>query len=74
MLSDINLDEDCLMTSLNIIDMYPSIPVRKALEIVWRKMVDDETLQIRTDWQVDGVMALLQMSLETHFKTLDRKI
>ena len=36
MLSDINLDEDCLMASLDIVGLYPSVPVKKALEIVER--------------------------------------
>ena len=74
MLSDINLDEDRLMASLNIIGIYPCIPVRKALEIVRKQMEDDETLQSRTEWKVDDIMALLEISLETHFKMFDGKI
>ena len=41
MLSDINLDEECLMASVDIVGLYHSIPVKKALEIVkkkWRMM------------------------------------
>ena len=74
MLSDINLDEECLMASLDIVGLDPSIPVKKALDIVRKKMEDDETLHNRTEWNVDDIMALLEISLETHFKTLDGKI
>ena len=74
MLSDINLDEDCLMASLDIVGLYPSVPVKKALEIVRKKLEEDETLQSRTEWKVDDIMTLLEISLETHFKTLDGKI
>ena len=39
-------------------------------------MEDDETLQSRTEWnsKVDDIMALLEISLETHFKALDGKM
>ena len=78
MLSDINLDKDCLMASLDIVGLYPSVPVKKALEIVRKKLEEDETLQSRTEWKVDDIMTLLEISLETHdhvhFKTLDGKI
>ena len=59
MLSDINLDEDCLMASLDIVGLYPSVPVKKALEIVRKKLEEDETLQSRTEWKVDDIMILL---------------
>ena len=31
-------------------------------------------MQSRTEWKVDDIMTLLEISLETHFKTLDGKI
>jgi hypothetical protein len=48
--------------------------VKKALEIVRKKLEEDETLQSRTEWKVDDIMTLLEISLETHFKMLDGKI
>ena len=61
------------MVSLDIVGLYPSVPVKKALEIV-RKKMEDETLQSRTEWKFDDIMTLFEISLETHFKTLDGKI
>ena len=74
MLKDVNLDEDCLMASLNIVGLYPSIPLQKAQEVIQQKLEADDTLSSRTDWKVDAIMRLLEISMETYFKTLDGKI
>ena len=34
----------------------------------------DGTLQLRTDWEIDDIMKLLEISIETYFKTIDGKI
>ena len=34
MLKEVNLDGDCLMASLDIVGHYPSIPLKKALEVI----------------------------------------
>ena len=62
------------MSSLDIIGMFPNIPVKKALEVVREELENDETLSGRTKWKVDDIMKLLQISIETYFKTLDGKI
>ena len=54
--------------------LYPSIPVRKALEIVKEELEQDETLAERTDWSPKEIVELLEICLETHFKTLDGRI
>ena len=54
MLKDVNLDEDCLMASLDIVGLYPNIPLQKALEVIRQKLEADDTLLSRTDWNVDG--------------------
>ena len=74
MLKDVNLDEDCLMASLDIVGLYPSIPLQKALQVIRQKLEADDTLSSRTDWNVDDIMKLLEISMETYFKTLDGKI
>ena len=69
-----NLDEDFLMASLDIVGLYPSIPLKKALEVIREKLEADDTLSSRTDWSVDDIMKLLEISMETYFKTLDGNI
>ena len=54
--------------------LYPSIPIPKALDCVRRKLLNDTTLVDRTDWKPDDIMKLLEICLETHFKTIDGKI
>ena len=74
MLKEVNLDGDCLMASLDIVGLYPSIPLKKTLEVIREKLEADDTLSSRTDWKVDNIMKLLEISMHTCFKTLDGKI
>jgi len=41
---------------------------------VREELQKDETLKSRTDWEIDDIMKLLEISIETYFKTLDGKI
>ena len=54
--------------------LYPSIPLQKALQVIRQKLEADDTLSSRTDWNVDDIMKLFKISMETYFKTLDGKI
>jgi hypothetical protein len=58
------------MGSLDIV----GIPVKKALEVVREELKSDETLSCRINWKVDDIIKLLEISIETYFKTLDGKI
>ena len=62
------------MGTLDIVGMFPNIPVAKTLEVVKMELERDETLSGRTKWKVDDIMKLLQISIETFFKTMDGKI
>ena len=66
--------EDYTIGSLNIIGMFPNVPVKKTLEVVREELQKDETLKSRTDWGVDDLIKFLEISIETYFKTLDGKI
>ena len=48
MLSKIEMQHGFKMGSLDIIGMFPNIPVKKALEIVREELENDETLSGRT--------------------------
>ena len=54
--------------------LYPSIPVKKALEVVRQKLEADETLKDRTKWTPKEIIDLLEICLETHFKTIDGRV
>ena len=62
------------MGTLDIVGMFPNVPVKKTLEVVREELQKDETLKSRTDWEIDDIMKLLEISIETYFKTLDGKI
>ena len=74
MLLKVDMRHGFKMGSLDVIGMFPNIPVKKALEIVREELEGDETLSGRTKWKVDDIMQLLEISIETYFKTLDGKI
>jgi hypothetical protein len=62
MIKNVNLDEDCLMASLDIVGLYPSIPLKKAREVTHQKLEADETLPDRTAWKVEDIMKLLEIA------------
>ena len=51
-----------------MVALYPSIPIEIALECVRKKLLNDDTLASRTDWNADDIIKLLRICLETHFK------
>ena len=57
-----------------IVGMFPNIPVAKTLEVTREELENDETLSRRTKWKIDDIMKLLEISIETYFKTIDGKI
>ena len=63
-----------LMGSLDVVGMFPNIPVKKTLEVVREELEADESLKSRTKWGIDDIMKLLEISIETYFKTIDGKI
>ena len=73
-LAMIQVDKDDIQASFDVIDLYPSIPIDKALDCIRERLQKDETLSERTEWKPNDIVNLLQICLETHFKTLDGRI
>ena len=40
-----------------------SIPLKQALEVICEKLEADETLPDRTDWKVEDILKLLEISM-----------
>jgi hypothetical protein len=74
LLKNVQVDQDCLLASLDVVGLYPNIPLKPALECIREELNNDETLGSRTESKVDDIMKLLEICLETHFKTLDGRI
>ena len=73
-LSTMKIDKHDIQASFDVVALYPSIPIEIALECVRKKLLNDDTLASRTDWNADDIIKLLRICLETHFKTIDGRI
>jgi len=71
---NVDIIEGDRMGTLDVVGMFPNVPVKKTLEITREKLMKDESLSERTEWSVDDIMKLLEISIETYFKTIDGKI
>jgi hypothetical protein len=74
MLDKVSLEEGDCLASFDIDCMYPSIPRKAALEIVYRKLQRDRTLKDRTSWNPKQIVTLLEVCLETHFRDIEGNI
>ena len=73
-LKKVKMTPNSLLASFDVKALYPSIPVKKALEVVRQKLEADETLKDRTKWTSKEIIELLEIFLETHFKTIDGRV
>ena len=73
-LGQLSINPADIQASFDVVALYPSIPLPKALECVRRRLLKDTSLSERTDWKPDDIMKLLEICLETHFKTIDGNI
>jgi hypothetical protein len=67
MFKDVNISSSSRLISFDVVALYPSIPIAQTLQIVKNRLLSDPTLQSRTKWSVDQIIALLEISLETYF-------
>ena len=61
-ITNINLQEGDRMGTLDIVGMFPNVPVKQTLQITRNKLEKDETLSARTKWSVDEIMKLQEIS------------
>ena len=57
-LGNLNVDEYDTQASFDIVALYPSIPIPKALECVRKRLLNDTSLSERTDWKTEDIMKL----------------
>jgi hypothetical protein len=74
LLKEVTIDEQSKLISFDVKALYPSIPVKQALQIIENELKIDTELPQRTKWKIEDIMSLLSLSLETYFKTLDGRI
>ena len=69
----VEFEENDIIRSLDIVGMFPNVLVKKTLEIVHDELWSDESLGYRTEWKPEDISKLLEISVETFFKTIDGK-
>ena len=74
MLDGVEVRDDDIIGSLDEVGMFPNILVGKTLEVVKEELQKDITLWGRMDWKPEDISKLLEISVETYFKTLDGQI
>ena len=74
MLESVKVLDEYTIGALDIVGMFPNVPVKKTLEVVIEELQNGSTLKSRTDWEIDDIMKLLEISIETYFKTINGKI
>ena len=52
-----------MLISFDVVNLFPSVPVKETLAIVKRKLEEDESLSERTSIPVSGIMELLSLCL-----------
>ena len=58
MLAGVEIEEGDIIGSLDIVGMFPNIPVKKTLEVVKEGLINDETLGLRTEWKPEDISKL----------------
>jgi hypothetical protein len=74
LLSEVQILDHHILASFDVTALYPSIPIERALQVLRESLTNDANLNGRTDWSVDDIMELVQICLETHFKTFEGRI
>ena len=49
LLGNLEVRDDDLMGSLDVVGMFPNVPLKKTLEVVREELENDDTLQMRTN-------------------------
>ena len=74
MLGAIQIEDGCIFGTFDIVGMFPNVPVQKTVEVVREELEKDDSLKLRTRWEVKDIMKLLKITVEPFFKKIDGKI
>ena len=71
---DVKIAEDETLVSYDIVAMYPSIPQEKALDMVYQKLINDDTLQEKTKITPRDIIELLKICVSEVYFVFNRKL
>ena len=66
LLAQVDFEENDIIGSLDIVGMFPNVPVKKTLEVVRDELRSDESLGSSTEWKPEDISKLLKISVETY--------
>ena len=70
----LSIDPDCFLSTCDATNLFPSIPVKQTLGITFDLLKKDKTLNERTKWTPKQIVNLMEICLETYFKSYDGTI
>ena len=70
----LTIDPDCFLGSCDATNLFPSIPVKQTLGITYDLLKKDKTLRERTKWTPRQIVNLMEICLDTHFKSYNGTI
>ena len=73
-IKDWKIAEEEILVSLDVVSMYPSIPIEESLDIIRNRLECDSTLKDRCKWPVATIMNVLRIVLTSSFFTFEDKI
>jgi hypothetical protein len=73
-LNVVPIDSDCFLGSCDATNLFPSIPVKQTLQITYDLLEKDKELSGRTKWTPRQIINLMEICLETHFKSYNGTI
>ena len=70
----LSIDPDCFLSTCDATNLFPSIPVKQTLGITFDLLKKDKTLNEQTKWTPKQIVNLMEICLETYFKSYDGTI
>ena len=60
-LVDVNIQDDEIMVSFDVVSLFTAIPVDKACDYIRKKLEDDSSLHSRTKLDIEDILSLLRV-------------
>ena len=74
MLKKVNIEAHFIQLSFDTRSLFPSIPIKPTLSLIYKKLQNDKMLSERTRWKPKNIVKLIQIRTEeTHSNTLKEK-
>ena len=73
-LSDIEIDDNEVLVSFDVVSLFTTIPVDKVCEYIKKKLERDATLSSKRNLDIDDITVLLQFTLSNNYFVFNDRI